>query len=40
MLAIVLYAMRSKAKSGKDYFLSGRDSNWVQIGSSIFTSNQ
>src|SRR3984957_14737137 len=39
MLAIVLYAMRSKAKSGKDYFLSSRDSNWVQIGTSIFSSN-
>ena len=39
MLAIVLYAMRSKAQSGKDYFLSSRDSNWLQIGSSIFSSN-
>jgi solute:Na+ symporter, SSS family len=39
MLAIVLYSMRSKARSGKDYFLSGRDSNWLQIGTSIFSSN-
>ena len=39
MLAITLYAMRTKAQSGKDYFLSGRDSNWVQIGTSIFSSN-
>lgn len=39
MLAIVLYAMRSKARSGQDYFLSGRDSNWLQIGTSIFSSN-
>jgi solute:Na+ symporter, SSS family len=39
MLVIVLYAMRSKAQSGKDYFLSSRDSNWVQIGTSIFSSN-
>jgi solute:Na+ symporter, SSS family len=39
MFAIVLYAMQSKAQSGKDYFLSSRDSNWVQIGTSIFSSN-
>jgi SSS family solute:Na+ symporter len=39
MLAITLYAMRTKAQSGKDYFLSGRDSNWLQIGTSIFSSN-
>src|SRR5579863_2165040 len=39
MLAIVLYAMRTKARSGKDYFLSSRDSNWLQIGTSIFSSN-
>ena len=39
MLAIVLYAMRTKARSGQDYFLSGRDSNWLQIGTSIFSSN-
>jgi len=39
MLAIVLFAMRTKARSGQDYFLSGRDSNWLQIGSSIFSSN-
>ena len=31
--------MRSKARSGKDYFLSSRDSNWLQIGTSIFSSN-
>jgi SSS family solute:Na+ symporter len=39
MLLIVLYAMRTKARSGQDYFLSGRDSNWLQIGTSIFSSN-
>ncbi len=39
MLAIVIFAMRAKPKSGKDYFLSSRDSNWLQIGSSIFSSN-
>src|ERR1700749_3074991 len=39
MVAIVLFAMRHKAQSGKDYFLSSRDSNWLQIGTSIFSSN-
>ncbi|MEI9994379.1 MAG: sodium:solute symporter [Rhizomicrobium sp.] len=39
MIAIVLYAIRTKVRSGEDYFLSGRDSNWLQIGSSIFSSN-
>jgi solute:Na+ symporter, SSS family len=39
MLAIVLYSMRTKVSSGQDYFLSGRDSNWLQIGTSIFSSN-
>jgi SSS family solute:Na+ symporter len=39
MIAVVLYAMRAKAQSGEDYFLSGRDSNWLQIGTSIFSSN-
>ena len=39
MLAVVLFSMRKKNESGKDYFLSGRDANWLQIGSSIFSSN-
>jgi SSS family solute:Na+ symporter len=39
MAAIVVYSMKEKAKSGTDYFLSGRDSGWLQIGSSIFSSN-
>jgi SSS family solute:Na+ symporter len=39
MLAVVLYSMRTKAESAKDYFLSGRNSNWLQIGTSIFSSN-
>jgi solute:Na+ symporter, SSS family len=39
MLAIVVFAMRRKPESGKDYFLSSRDSNWLQIGTSIFSSN-
>jgi SSS family solute:Na+ symporter len=39
MVAVVLYSMRTKAESAKDYFLSGRNSNWLQIGTSIFSSN-
>jgi SSS family solute:Na+ symporter len=39
MVATVWYSMRKKNESGKDYFLSGRDANWLQIGSSIFSSN-
>ncbi len=39
MLATIWFSMRKKNESGKDYFLSGRDANWLQIGSSIFSSN-
>ena len=39
MMAVVWFSMRKKNESGKDYFLSGRDANWLQIGSSIFSSN-
>lgn len=39
MVAVVWFSMRKKNESGKDYFLSGRDANWLQIGSSIFSSN-
>jgi SSS family solute:Na+ symporter len=39
MIATVWYSMLKKNESGKDYFLSGRDANWLQIGSSIFSSN-
>jgi len=39
MFVVVLFSMRKKNESGKDYFLSGRDANWLQIGSSIFSSN-
>jgi SSS family solute:Na+ symporter len=39
MAAVVVLSMRKQARSGQDYFLSGRDSNWLQIGSSIFSSN-
>ncbi len=39
MLVTIGFSMRKKNESGKDYFLSGRDANWLQIGSSIFSSN-
>jgi SSS family solute:Na+ symporter len=39
MIVTVWLSMRKKNESGKDYFLSGRDANWLQIGSSIFSSN-
>ena len=39
MVVTVWFSMRKKNESGKDYFLSGRDATWLQIGSSIFSSN-
>jgi SSS family solute:Na+ symporter len=39
MVVTIWFSMRKKNESGKDYFLSGRDANWLQIGSSIFSSN-
>src|ERR1017187_1141195 len=39
MLVTIWFSMRKKNESGKDYFLSGRDANWLQIGSSIFYLN-
>src|SRR5512142_1517686 len=39
MVAVVWASMRKKAKSGEDYFLSGRNAGWLQIGASIFSSN-
>src|ERR1035441_2776084 len=40
MILTVWYSMRKKNESGKDYFLSGRDANWLQIGSSIFSRSE
>jgi SSS family solute:Na+ symporter len=39
MAAVVWASMRKKVKSGEDYFLSGRDAGWLQIGTSIYSSN-
>jgi len=39
MVGVVVWASLKKNESGADYFLAGRDANWLQIGSSIFSSN-
>jgi solute:Na+ symporter, SSS family len=39
MVAVVWASMRKKAQSGTDYFLSGREAGWLQIGTSIYSSN-
>ena len=39
MITVVWYSMRTKVQSGEDYFLSGRSAGWLQIGSSIYSSN-
>jgi SSS family solute:Na+ symporter len=39
MVVVVWASMRTKVKSGEDYFLSGRNAGWLQIGTSIFSSN-
>jgi solute:Na+ symporter, SSS family len=39
MVAVVWASMRKKVQSGTDYFLSGREAGWLQIGTSIYSSN-
>ncbi len=39
MVTVVWASMRKKAQSGTDYFLSGREAGWLQIGTSIYSSN-
>jgi SSS family solute:Na+ symporter len=39
MVGVVWFSMRKKVQSGEDYFLSGRNAGWLQIGASIFSSN-
>ena len=39
MVVVVWAAMRKKVQSGEDYFLSGRNAGWLQIGTSIYSSN-
>jgi SSS family solute:Na+ symporter len=39
MVVVVWASTRKKAQSGTDYFLSGRQAGWIQIGTSIYSSN-
>ncbi|HNX65705.1 MAG TPA: sodium/solute symporter, partial [Bacteroidales bacterium] len=39
LVAVIIWAMRSKDNTSADYFLAGRDATWVAIGASIFASN-
>ena len=39
MVVVVWASTRHKAQSGTDYFLSGRQAGWLQIGTSIYSSN-
>ncbi len=39
MIAVVIWSMMKKEESSADYFLAGRSASWVEIGSSIFSSN-
>ena len=39
MVVVVWASMRKKVQSGEDYFLSGRNAGWLQIGTSIYSSN-
>jgi SSS family solute:Na+ symporter len=39
MVTVVWASMRKKVQSGEDYFLSGRNAGWLQIGTSIYSSN-
>ena len=39
MVTVVWASMRKKVQSGEDYFLSARDAKWLQIGTSIYSSN-
>jgi len=39
LVAVIIWAMRSKDKTSADYFLAGRDATWIAIGASIFASN-
>jgi len=39
MILVVLWSIRKKEESSADYFLAGRNASWLEIGSSIFSSN-
>jgi SSS family solute:Na+ symporter len=39
MVVVVLWSMAKKEETSEDYFLAGKNSSWIEIGSSIFASN-
>ncbi|MGE4285670.1 MAG: sodium:solute symporter [Phycisphaerae bacterium] len=39
MVGIIVWVMRQKEETSQDYFLAGRNAKWLEIGSSIFSSN-
>ncbi len=39
LVGIVMYVLKHKNSTSKDYFLGGRDATWIAIGASIFASN-
>lgn len=39
MIGIIVWVMLQKEETATDYFLAGRNSRWLEIGSSIFASN-
>ncbi len=39
MIGIIVWVMRQKEETTQDYFLAGRNAGWLEIGSSIFSSN-
>ena len=39
MVGIIIWVMRQKEETTQDYFLAGRNAGWLEIGSSIFSSN-
>jgi solute:Na+ symporter, SSS family len=39
LIWVILWSMKSKDQTANDYFLAGKKSGWLEIGSSIFASN-
>ena len=39
MVGIIVWVMMKREETTADYFLAGRNANWLEIGSSIFSSN-
>ncbi|MBP8303839.1 MAG: sodium:solute symporter [Phycisphaerae bacterium] len=39
LVGIIVWVLKQKEETSKDYFLAGKDAGWVSIGSSIFASN-